>query len=157
MLMNKRGQGLSIQAIILIILAVLVLVVVIIGFTVGWSKVLPFIKPANNINELKDKCNIACSTDSKYDYCTLNREVRIEDDAGISGLNDEDEKSCSQLSGIGELGIQKCPGLCDVPKPQCSDGADNDGDELIDLDDLDCDDANDDNESTEELEEEPAE
>ena len=42
--MNKRGQGLSTNAIILIVLGVVVLVVLIGGFTIGWGQMAPWIK-----------------------------------------------------------------------------------------------------------------
>ena len=47
--MEKRGQGLSTSAIILIILGVVVLVVLIAGFTIGWSALKDYINPSNNL------------------------------------------------------------------------------------------------------------
>ena len=38
-MMNKKGQEMSVTAIILIILGLIVLVVLILGFTVGWSQI----------------------------------------------------------------------------------------------------------------------
>ena len=39
---DKRGQELSTNTIIIIILAVVVLVVLVLGFAIGWEKILPF-------------------------------------------------------------------------------------------------------------------
>lgn len=107
---NKRGQGLSINAIILIILAVLVLVFVVIGFTVGWSKVLPFIKPANNVKDVANKCEVACSTESAYDFCVSSRDVKVEQE--IESLGTAFSGNCYELSTVSELGINSCGSLC---------------------------------------------
>ncbi len=67
--MNKRGQELSTSTIILIILGVIVLVVLVLGFTIGWNKVLPFTSQ-NNVNIIQTQCTAACSTNSIYDFCS---------------------------------------------------------------------------------------
>ena len=107
---NKRGQGLSTNAIILIVLGVVVLVVLIGGFTIGWGQMAPWIK-TNNVNTIVQACSVACSTDNKYDYCTVDRE-----------LNDGSTKvktDCNLLSKppYTNYEIKECPQLtCTLPE-----------------------------------------
>lgn len=107
---NKRGQGLSTNAIIMIILGVVVLIVLILGFTMGWGKFLPFLS-TNNVDTIKNSCGVACSTSSAFDYCSVAREVK-------DGTNDKFSATCFNLSDSdGEYvsrnyGIAECPGLC---------------------------------------------
>jgi len=74
MIDNKRGQGLSTNAIILIVLGVVVLVILITGFTLGWSKIAPFLSK-DNVDTITTNCEIACSTNAKYDYTGKIREL----------------------------------------------------------------------------------
>jgi hypothetical protein len=67
--MNKRGQELSTSTIILIILGVIILVVLVIGFTIGWNKIIPYVS-SSNINTVSTQCLSACSTTSVYDFCS---------------------------------------------------------------------------------------
>ena len=106
---NKRGQGLSTNAIIMIILGVVVLIVLILGFTMGWGKFLPFLS-TNNVDTIKNSCGVACSTNSAFDYCSVAREVN-------DGVNDKFSDTCSSLANNEtyiprNYGIAKCPGLC---------------------------------------------
>ena len=87
---SKRGQGLSTNAIILIILGVVVLAILILGFTLGWNTFLPFLK-SNNVNNIKTSCNYACSTGNQYDFCTVNRTVN-------DGTHPQFTATCDQLS-----------------------------------------------------------
>ncbi|MEM0465439.1 MAG: hypothetical protein QXW97_01910 [Candidatus Pacearchaeota archaeon] len=79
--MNKRGAEMTIGTIIVIILALVVLVVIIYGFTVGWSnlwqKITGF-SPKSNVHTHVQACQIACTSESKYDYCKP-RQVIFED------------------------------------------------------------------------------
>ena len=105
--MNKKAQGLSTNAIILIILGVVVLVVLIIGFMAGWDKIAPWIKPSNNVKTIVDACSMACSTDSVYDYCLKKRELKTEDET----LKDV---TCYYLSvKQPKYGIAKCSFICE--------------------------------------------
>lgn len=89
-MINKRAQGLSTNAIILIILGIVVLVVLVLGFTIGWNRLLPFVS-SNNIENLQTACSSACATSNEYNYCTLPREVN-------DGTNDEFTSTCARLS-----------------------------------------------------------
>lgn len=87
---QKRGQGLSTNAIILIILGVIVLAILILGFTLGWSRFVPFIK-TDNINTIQSACSLACSQGVLYDFCTMNRTV-------TDGTHPSFQATCNQLS-----------------------------------------------------------
>jgi len=106
---NKRGQGLSTNAIILIVLGVIVLVLLIIGFTAGFDKLAPWLKPSNNVAEISQACSIACSTNSQYNYCALSNTIK-------DGTNPEFPDTCNNLANdpkytARNYGIQKCPSI----------------------------------------------
>ncbi len=75
---NRRGQELSTNTIIMVILGIIVLVILVLGFTIGWDRFLPFIR-SNNIDQVKSACSIACSTNNQYDYCSLSRTLKADD------------------------------------------------------------------------------
>ena len=106
---NKRGQGLSVNAIILIVLGVFVLAVLIFGFTVGWQKILPFIS-TDNVDTLVTTCGIACSTNSQFSFCIDKRDLKAGDDS----IKDV---TCNYLSekqkkyGIASCGSISCDGI----------------------------------------------
>lgn len=75
---NRRGQELSTNAIIMIIIGIIVLVVLVLGFTIGWNRLLPFIS-SNNVENIKTGCSTACSTNNQYDYCSLSRTLKADD------------------------------------------------------------------------------
>jgi len=110
---NKRGQEMSTTAIILIILGVIVLVVLILGFTIGWNKLFPWLS-SNNVGSIVSSCDVACSTGDKFGFCSTTRE-----------LNDGTNKiisNCATFSVYSEYiqyGINKCNTIkCDFT---CSD------------------------------------
>lgn len=102
---NKRGQGLSTNAIILIVLGVIVLVVLIVGFTVGWRNIAPWIS-RNNVDTIVDQCETSCITKSSYDFCIRKRELKADDqtltDVTCNYLNQKQSqygvKSCSAIT-----------------------------------------------------------
>nr|MBI4156893.1 hypothetical protein [Candidatus Woesearchaeota archaeon] len=103
--MNKKGQELSTTTVILLILAVLVLVFLILGFSVGWSKINPFLSKSN-VDSISDACNIACNTNQNYAFCSQLRDLRAED-SKLKGV------TCNFLSGNQNLktkyNIAECP------------------------------------------------
>ena len=103
--MNKRGQELSTTTVILLILAVLVLVFLILGFSVGWSKINPFLSKSN-VDSISDACNIACNTNQNYAFCSQLRDLRAED-SKLKGV------TCNFLSGNQNLktkyNLAECP------------------------------------------------
>jgi hypothetical protein len=108
-MVNKRGQGMSISTVILLILGLVILVVLILGFTMGWSKILPFVSK-NNLDGVNNACSIACSTNGVYDYCGVKRDVK-------DGTNPKFSATCQELSTQQvyinrNYGIAACPALC---------------------------------------------
>ena len=120
--MNKRGQGLSTSAIVLIVLGVLVLVLLIVGFTMGWEKLAPWISSSNNVDTIIQQCSVACSTGSTYDFCFEKRDLKADKqlkDVTCYYLSEEQLKygidGCSSIScevvfvtGAGEELTGKC-------------------------------------------------
>jgi len=111
---NKRGQGLSTNAIILIILGVVILVVLILGFTMGWKTILPWIG-GDNVDTIVNQCAAACSTQSVYDFCTKQRTLKSSDLPTADGK--EKIEDCLFFSTYENkdsetYGIEACPGLC---------------------------------------------
>ena len=107
-MLNKRGQGLSTNAIILIILGVIILVILALGFMMGWDKFAPWIS-SNNVDTIVTACETACTTSSDYGFCLIGRDLK----AGDVKLK---EVTCYYLSEKKpEYGIEKCDGIsCDV-------------------------------------------
>lgn len=107
MMVNKKAQGLSITTIILIVLGVFVLVALIFGFTKGWDGIKGYINPGSNLNDVLTQCNIACTTDNTYDYCTIDRSVKIDG-------KEVAKKSCNDLKSIenNKYGIKDCSIVC---------------------------------------------
>ena len=81
--MDKRGQSMSINTVIILILAVVVLVILILGFTIGWNKLAPWASNSNVAN-IVSSCESACFTNSAYEYCTTGRLLRGEDKVKIT-------------------------------------------------------------------------
>lgn len=101
---NTKGQELSTNVIILIILGVVVLVVLILGFTVGWGKIAPWLS-SENVGSIVTQCEVACSTGSDYDYCIAKKD-----------LNAQDEKlkdvTCYYVAENQTIyGVAKCPSI----------------------------------------------
>jgi hypothetical protein len=108
-MINKKAQGMSISTVILLILGLVILVVLILGFTMGWSKLLPWVS-STNLDTIKNSCGVACSTSAQYDYCAVPREVK-------DGTNPKFEATCNDLATkqnyiSRQYGIEPCPGLC---------------------------------------------
>lgn len=106
---NKKGQGLSTNAIVLIVLGVLVMVMLIVGFTVGWEKIAPWIKPEQNVDQVKQACQLSCNSGARYDFCFVGKELFTKDDSF-------EDVSCYFLSKkLSKYGIEKCASIsCDI-------------------------------------------
>ena len=108
-MINKKGQGMSISTVILLILGLVILVVLILGFTIGWSKLAPWIS-TNNLDTLKNSCATFCTTTSQYDFCSVTRDVK-------DGTNAKFQATCNDLATKATYtsrgyGITPCPNLC---------------------------------------------
>jgi hypothetical protein len=104
-MLNKRGQGLSTNAIVLIVLGVVVLVILIIGFTIGWGNIAPWLS-SDNVDTIVNQCDAACSTTSKYDFCTKERTLRAE--------KEEIDTTCAIFSVVemySKYGVSSCPSI----------------------------------------------
>jgi hypothetical protein len=106
---NKRGQGMSTSTIILLIIGLVILVVLVLGFSMGWSKLAPWLS-SNNIETIQNTCMTACSTESQYNFCTIKNNVK-------DGTNDKFEATCQELATDATYiargyGIAACPDLC---------------------------------------------
>jgi len=124
---DKRGQGMSLNTIVILILGVIVLVVLILGFTLGWAKVSPWVSKVN-VNDVVTSCEAGCATNSQYDFCSIERELRDEnknnfettcavlatvsyfDKYGVESCNIDCRKQCDETSINGLFG-QKAPKL----------------------------------------------
>lgn len=111
---DVRGQGLSVNAIILIILGITVLVILILGFTIGWNRLVPFVK-TNNVQNIVTACDTACTTGAQFDYCSAPRELndgtsKYTDNCYNFAIDPEDK-------GYAKYGIQDCPALASACAP----------------------------------------
>lgn len=113
---DKKAQGLSVNMIILIILGVAVLVLAILGFTLGWSSLTPWID-SKNIDTIVKTCNTKCALGNKYDFCNANLESALKDEKGNEIIT-----SCYALANIPEFniyGINKCSNINCQPESEC--------------------------------------
>ncbi|MFH1359341.1 MAG: hypothetical protein ABIH37_05620 [archaeon] len=100
--MNKKGAEMTIGTIIVIILAVVVLVVLVYGFSVGWgdlwNKIISFGGGQVNVQSAVQGCQIACSTQSTFEYCSKERSVIFEE-----GQKEPEKLNCYALQtrGVG--------------------------------------------------------
>ena len=114
--MNKRGQGLSTNAIILIILGVLVLAVLIVGFTMGWKTLAPWLS-TDNVENIVTSCATACATQSVYDFCSRERILKSDDlpNTPEGVVQKEVTGNCTFFAtdeAYIKYGIKECVGLC---------------------------------------------
>ncbi len=110
MLKDKRGQGLSTTAIILIILGIVVLVMLILGFTIGWSRLLPFLSE-ENVDTVVNGCVADCSMASVYGFCTEEKKL-------VDSEKNEFSATCKEYatnSDYAKYGIKDCPSV-DCPE-----------------------------------------
>lgn len=135
--MNKKGAELTVGTIVIIILALIVLVVLVLGFTGGWGNLWGRFKGFfgggdSNVDSIVQACRLACTMESKYDYCTMERTVKAEtevfkvklmnnkptdeivkeDTSGVVKAK-KGKASCKELAEwYGSLGFESCEGLC---------------------------------------------
>ena len=138
--MNKKGADIAIGTIVIIILALVVLVVIIYGFTVGWGNlfqnIVGFGGGQVNVQTVISSCQVSCSTQSVYDYCSKKRNVvfdekgkgevftceQLEKRTPSVGLScDSIDCSISESRGLcnGELITSACESKKDLGKANC--------------------------------------
>ena len=102
---NKKGAEMTIGTIVMIILALVVLVVIIYGFTTGWGNlwenIVGFGGGNVNVQTHVTSCELACSTNGVFDYCTKERQIRFTEDG------DKEPRTCQDLIGT-EYGLEEC-------------------------------------------------
>ena len=71
--LNKKGQNLTIGAVILIVLGVVVLVMLVVGFTKGWSFLFGKfdVLPGSDLETIAQACKIAGEANLMIDFCTF--------------------------------------------------------------------------------------
>jgi hypothetical protein len=102
---NKRGD--TNWVLIMLILGILVLVVLAGGFLLGWNKFLPWVS-TNNIDTVLTQCQVACTTNNQYSWCTQTRNVND----GTADIYSN--VTCNYLTTT-ELGIPSCPQISCSP------------------------------------------
>ncbi len=79
MMKNTKGQGMSTNTIILLILGVIILVLLIWGFMTGWSS-FKFLINSSNVDGVIQECSAACSINSVYSFCSGERTLNVNED-----------------------------------------------------------------------------
>lgn len=103
---NKKAQGLSTNTIILLILGIMVLVFLIIGFSVGFGKLAPFLSK-NNVDSIATSCEISCNTGAtaSFAFCFQVRDLKA-DDVELNKV------TCNYLAEKQtKYGIEQCPAI----------------------------------------------
>jgi len=128
--MDKKGQGLSVTTLILVVIGVLILVMLIAGFSLGWSKIFPFLSSPNNVQSVVETCRTKCSFEAQYDFCTQPREINFEGEP-VEDIVSGQEYTCDKLSEVEVFGVEKCPAIeCASADDDAGDGADEDESEI---------------------------
>ena len=115
MVMNKKGQNLTLGTIILIVLGISVLVFLIFGFSTGWNNMWGKITNLGggkvNVNVVEQACALSCATANKADFCLVKKTLNYPDAAGNKGVSTWMD-TCAALSGVsgGKSGAGAAPG-----------------------------------------------
>jgi hypothetical protein len=114
-MLNKRGQGLQVSTIILMVLGVVVLILLALGFALGFEKILPWLS-VSNVDTVVNQCQSACGINSVYGFCTQNRTLKADDLPQVNGKTvKEISGTCNYFATTGSFSpysITDCPGLC---------------------------------------------
>ncbi len=119
MVMNKKGQNLTLGTIILIVLGIAVLVFLIFGFSTGWNNMWNKITNLGggeaNVNTVKQSCDLACSTQDKTGFCIQKRVVKYVDSSDPSAIITHSNGTCNDwINGTGEysnMAVSPCPAI----------------------------------------------
>lgn len=99
--MNKKGAEGIVWTVVILVLALIVLVVLVMGFTGGWSdlwgRISGFFGGGNNVDSVVQACQVACTTQSTYDYCTRERTIKFEVDENLRTV----KLPCNNISSQG--------------------------------------------------------
>jgi len=93
--LNRKGAEMTIGTLVIIVLAIIVLVVIALGFGMGWSslwgKIKGYFSPVN-VDSVKQACQYAVTTDSRFDYCCVIRDVKFEEEGDTLKLKCTDSR-----------------------------------------------------------------
>lgn len=115
MIMNKRGDT-STNTLIAIVLGVIVIVVLAIGLTMGWSTFTPWLSKGN-VDSVVQGCQVACSTQATYAFCSQPRTLTDPDKNEYKNIN------CNALARIPQTqsyGISTCNIDCGTNPTSCT-------------------------------------
>lgn len=119
--MNKKAAEMTIGTIIIIVLALIVLVVLVVGFTGGWSnlwgKITAFFGGGTNVDTIVQACQLACTSNSQYDYCDKMRTLKFEDSDGK--LIEVNATTCQKIAKGGSA-LDKKGNSVPLPKVELS-------------------------------------
>ena len=111
--MIKRGNQMTIGAIMTIIISIVVLVFLIYGFSTGWGNLWDKVTNLGggeiNIDTVATTCLLACVEEKERSFCAEKREI-------ISEKGSEGYYSCEIWATSGKFGIKGCDDLCPVAK-----------------------------------------
>ena len=109
---GKKGQEMAFSTIIVTVLAIILLILVITFLTGGFKtfrEKIGIYSSESNVDSVVDQCNFLVEQDSAYDYCCVNKTIKLSASQSI-------QMSCSSAfnqswagSRIKEL---KCGGIC---------------------------------------------
>jgi len=104
--MNKKGAEMTIGTIIVIVLALVVLVILVYGFSTGWTnlwdKITGFGGGRVNVQTVVQSCQLACTTNSQYDYCNKTTAVIFSTDKKDTAEFAKNGKyNCKALESMG--------------------------------------------------------
>lgn len=120
---DKKGAEMTIGTIIIIILALVVLVILVYGFSTGWSnlweKIVGFGGGKPNVQTVVQSCQLACTTNSQYDYCTKTLNVVFSSDKTSADFKKNGKYNCKGLEDMG-TGLSCDTFTCDKIKPETS-------------------------------------
>jgi hypothetical protein len=119
MVVNKKGQNLTIGTIIMIVLGIAVLVFLIFGFSTGWnnmwSKITNLGGGEANVATIRQSCVLACSIENKEGFCDQVRIVKYYDPATPGKIATNEEGTCDDWTSedgvYSNMGVPKCPAI----------------------------------------------
>jgi hypothetical protein len=97
---NKRGQGLEVSTLILIVLGVIILVLLVLGFSMGWGNLwekVNIFQGGSSIESVIQGCKVAVSSASTYSYCNDFKKITV--NGKIEYVNCEDARVIGSLGG----------------------------------------------------------
>ncbi|MCR4323863.1 MAG: hypothetical protein NUV37_02755 [Nanoarchaeota archaeon] len=110
--MNKRGQGMSITTIILIVIGIVVLVILIWGFSTGWNNLWDKVSgrtSSSNVDDVVAGCKVACDTGARDDFCNAGRTIKFGAEREVTKTVVVDENKKAELKSLWDAEVAKNP------------------------------------------------